>query len=236
MDPWMLFQKEADKIGISFTQRQLEQLEQYASLLVEWNQKMNLTTITTLEGIVIKHFLDSIYLLRFLPIHAQTSFMDVGTGAGFPALPLAVAVPGLKPFLLDSLQKRLIFLQAVCKALGIEAVFLHQRAEDAGKMRNLRANFQVVAARAVAPLPVLCEYCLPLVKTGSVFAALKGPDGPAEVEAASSAIQKLGGKVQALQTYSLCDAGGRSVIIIEKMRDCAAQYPRSTAKLKKEPL
>ena len=236
MSPWELLKTEAEKIQVMLTERQIRQFERYASMLREWNEKMNLTAITDPMEIAVKHFLDSIWFLHYLSLQSGTRLIDVGTGAGFPAIPLAIAVPGLQPVLMDSLQKRLSFLQAVCGQLEIKAELVHERAEDGGKSAVYREQFEIAAARAVASLPVLCEYCMPFVKKGGFFAAWKGPDGPAELEISKAAIQKLGGKLQELYSYTLCDGSKRSLIVIQKVRECPRQYPRITAKIKKEPL
>ena len=236
MKPWEMLKAEAEKIGILLNERQIEQFAQYAGLLQAWNEKMNLTAITDPMEIAVKHFLDSIWPLHYMPLSPSIKMIDVGTGAGFPALPLAIAVPGTKPVLMDSLQKRLRFLQAVCEKLQIKAELVHERAEDGGRKDAFRERFDLAVARAVAPLPVLCEYCLPFVKQGGVFAAWKGPDGPAELEKSYAAIQKLGGKLKETLSYSLCDGSNRTLILIQKVRECPGQFPRIAAKIKKEPL
>ncbi len=223
-------------MNIRLSQAQLDQFDQYARILRQWNEKMNLTAITDPMEIVVKHFLDSLWLLRHLPVNQKTKFIDVGTGAGFPALPIAIAVPGLCPVLLDSLNKRLVFLQAVCEALHLKATFLHARAEDAGRRPETRQQFDIVTARAVAPLPQLCEYCMPFVKKGGLFAAMKGPDGKAELDNAGAAIRKLGGAVKDVFSYSLSDGSSRTLIVIERISPLSPVYPRPTAKIKKEPL
>lgn len=236
MEPWNLLKAETQKIGISLTQSQVEKFEQYAVMLRQWNEKMNLTAITDPKEIVVKHFLDSLWLLHYLPIQQQCKMIDVGTGAGFPGVPLAITVPGLQPTLMDSLQKRLHFLQELCGVLKLPASFVHQRAEDGGQKNEFREKFDVATARAVAALPVLCEYCMPFVKKKGMFVAWKGPDGPNELEKSKTAIQKLGGEVHRVFTYTLCDGSSRSLIIIQKVKECPRQYPRNAAKIKKEPL
>ena len=151
-----------------------EKLDRYAGLLVEWNEKMNLTAITDPEGIAVKHFLDSLLLLKACPLPEGASLIDVGTGAGFPSVPVAAARPDIRLTLLDSLQKRIRFLETVCGSLSIPAQCVHARAEEAGRMDEYRERFDCASARAVARLRELSEYCLPFVKVGGCFAALKG--------------------------------------------------------------
>ena len=157
----------------ALSERQLEQLEKYAALLLEWNEKINLTAITDEEGIAAKHFLDCLAFLRHAQIKEGARVADVGTGAGFPGIVLKIARPDIELVLIDSLQKRLNFLSEVCRELGIKATLVHARAEDAGHDKALRESFDFVTARAVANLAVLSEYCLPLVKIGGVFAPMK---------------------------------------------------------------
>ena len=181
--------------NLEITGRQADQLDRYAQLLVEWNEKMNLTAITDPEGVLVKHLMDSLTVLRSLPAAGEkVRLIDVGTGAGFPGIPLAVMREELELTLLDSLNKRLVFLEAVCRALGLEARCVHARAEEAGRQKAHREKYNVATARAVAALPALCEYCLPLVVPGGVFLAMKGPDGEREAQEAASAIKVLGGK------------------------------------------
>ena len=175
------------------SEEQYAQLERYAELLVEWNEKMNLTAITDPEGIAVKHFLDCLAYLKWAKILEGAKVADVGTGAGFPGVVLKIARPDIKLVLIDSLQKRLNFLDTVLNEIGVKATLVHARAEDAGHDKNLRESFDVVTARAVANLAVLSEYCIPLVKVGGHFIAMKG-DGQKELTPAMNAISKLGGK------------------------------------------
>lgn len=217
-----------------------EKLDAYAALLVEWNQKMNLTAITDPEEMLVKHFADSLTLLPLLP-ETPCRLIDVGTGAGFPGVPLKVARPALNITLLDSLNKRLVFLEAVCAALGIETARVHARAEEGGRQAALRERFDVATARAVASLPTLCEYCLPFVKVGGVFLAMKGPDGHKEAQNAAPAMELLGGKLKEVRSVTLPpllgeSAGERCVVVIEKVAPTPPRYPRQSAKIAKEPL
>ena len=178
---------------ISLSLSQLEQLDRYAQLLVEWNQKMNLTAITDPEGILIKHFLDSILPFTLVPLPQGALLIDVGTGAGFPAIPLLIWRPDLQITLLDSLKKRLTFLEAALSTCGLAAQVIHSRAEDGGRRPDLREQFDLATARAVANLRELSEYCLPYIKPGGMFYALKGGDAAAEIRGAEKAIHLLGG-------------------------------------------
>ena len=178
--------------GIESTEEQLLQFDRYAELLVEWNKRMNLTAITEPDEMIRKHFLDSAVLLSYVSLPKNAAVIDVGTGAGFPSVPCTILRPDLKLTLLDSLNKRITFLSALCSALGIPAECVHARAEEGGRMPSLREQFDLATARAVAHLRELSEYCLPFVKVGGLFAALKGPDLEEELSEAKSAIRLLG--------------------------------------------
>ena len=219
---------------IVVTAEQAAALEQYARLLQEWNERMNLTAITDDEGILVKHFLDSALALRLA--RPTGSVIDVGTGAGFPGVVWKLLCPDLRLTLLDSLQKRLTFLETVCAALGIEAALVHARAEDGGRDPALRERFDCATARAVAGMNVLSEYCLPFVKTGGVFAALKGPQMEEELPLARKAISVLGGKVERVETYALPGGDRRALALVRKSRPTPKAYPRQGGKIKKSPL
>ena len=182
---------------------------------------MNLTAITDPEEILIKHFLDSVLPFSFLDLPQGCRLIDVGTGAGFPAVPLCIWRPDLQATLLDSLNKRLVFLQEVLPACGVRAVLVHSRAEDGGHRADLRD---------------LAEYCLPFVKPGGLFCALKGGDADAELADAQAAIRLLGGRVSQSRTYSLPDGSARTLICMEKISQTPTKYPRSPAKMAKSPL
>lgn len=220
-----------------------DKFDRYAQLLVEWNEKMNLTAITEPTEIVLKHFVDSLTAVPFLPKKDEVTLIDVGTGAGFPAIPLAIACPHVRVTLLDSLNKRLLFLQEVCRELGIDAKTVHARAEDGGKLPVLREQFDVAIARAVAALPVLAEYCLPFCKVGGSFLAMKGPESDVEYSAAKTAVTVLGGREQTAHSFLLpataeadIEQQERRIFVFEKAKPTPAKYPRPTAKIKKEPL
>ncbi len=228
--------KYAADAGISVSAHQAEQFQAYLELLTEWNQKMNLTAITEPREIVVKHFLDSILLLNAYGIPRGARVIDIGTGAGFPGLPLKIMRDDLSLTLLDSLNKRLIFLKDVCEKLEISAGLIHARAEEAGRKKEMRGSYDLVAARAVAPLNILCEYCLPLVKTGGVFAAMKGPGGPEELSAAQNALSLLGADAGNIRSFSLPDGSARTILLMKKTAPTSDKYPRASAKIAKSPL
>ncbi len=233
----------ATEIEVPLSGESIHALKTYAALLKEWNEKMNLTGIVDDSGIALKHFVDSLTLIPQLRKEREAlktdslSVIDVGTGAGFPGIPLKVAMPSLHVTLLDSLRKRISFLLTVCEQLGltdIEAV--HFRAEDAGRSRQYREKFDVATARAVAPLRVLCEYCLPFVRVGGIFLSMKGNVGD-EVKEAEKAIITLGGTVESQISFTLPGTDmNRTIIVIRKIRPTPGKYPRTAGKLEKEPI
>ena len=228
--------REAAAVGVSLDDAQMQVFDRYAQLLVEWNEKINLTAITQPEGIVTRHFADSLALLGAVQPAQGVRLADVGAGAGFPSLPVLIVRPDLRATLLDSLNKRIVFLQTVSQELGLFPACVHLRAEEAGQKAEYRAQFDLVTARAVAHLRELAEYCLPLVKTGGIFAALKGGEVEEELGEAAKAIGLLGGRVREIKRFSLADASGRSIIVIEKISQTSTKYPRSHAKMVKSPL
>lgn len=181
-----------DENNIIITNTKLEKFEEYAKLLKEWNEKMNLTAITDDEGIAVKHFIDSISLLKYIKFENNSKVIDIGTGAGFPGIPLKIMQPEIELTLLDSLNKRLIFLDEVCKKLELNGSLVHGRAEELGRDESYREKYDIAVSRAVANLPALCEYCLPFVKVGGSFVSMKGPDGENEVDASENAFNILG--------------------------------------------
>lgn len=215
----------------------LRQFDSYRRLLVEWNEKMNLTAITEECEVATKHFADSLYGLKFLK-NAKT-LIDVGTGAGFPGLPLKIAKPELSLTLLDSLNKRLNFLEAVKNELDLKDVTcIHSRAEDGAKQgSSLRESFDVAVSRAVANLSVLSEYCLPYVKPGGVFLAYKGGDIEEELAESSDAIKILGGELTGLFKYTIPKTDiTHSIVVITKTKNTPDKYPRLQGKIQKKPL
>ena len=214
----------------------LERLCRYAELLREWNEKMNLTAITDPCGITRKHFYDSLLFFRGISPRPGARIVDVGTGAGFPGMVLKIVRPDLSLTLLDGLNKRLVFLQEVLKQLDLQAETIHARAEEGGRNPRLREQFDISVARAVARLPVLCEYCLPFVKPGGHFIAMKAKSGKEEVQEAENAVSKLGGRVAAMVETALPDGEERCLIRMEKIRPTDPAFPRPSAKIAKKPL
>ncbi len=196
----------------------------------------NLTGIIDSEGVADKHFADSLLLLKYLQISDHAKVIDVGTGAGFPALPCMIARPDLQFTLLDGLQKRITFLNTVCEQLHLSAEALHGRAEEIARKPEYREQYDIATARAVAHMRELSEYCLPYVKVGGVFAAMKGRDMQTELEEAKNAITKLGGKIENVITYQLIDGSERTIVLVRKIAATAAKYPRASGKMKKEKL
>ena len=213
---------------------QLEQFDVYAELLVEWNSKMNLTAITEPDEIVIKHFADSLAFLEHAVLPENARVIDVGTGAGFPTVPLLIARPDIKLTLLDALNKRLTFLDEVLKKCGLTAELVHSRAEELGKNNEYRERYDIATARAVAPMNVLSEYCLPFVKEGGCFAALKGSND--DVSAAEKAINELGGKLESNVSYKLSNGDNRSIVLVRKISQTSTKYPRNNKKIATKPL
>ncbi len=224
--------------GFSLGEGQLDQFVSYLAMLFAWNRRMNLTAIEDPEEAVYKHFVDSAAILRAVPEIGGKTLLDVGTGAGFPGVPLKILEPSLRLTLLDSLQKRIGFLQALCAALGLRGVeILHGRAEDFGRRERYRERYDIVTARAVARLPVLLELCLPFVKRGGLFIAMKGPDVSRELEESRTALQLLGGRVREIQTFSLRSGlYTRSLALIEKVSATPEPYPRQAGRPQKNPL
>lgn len=221
---------------IVLTENQLAQLKQYYELLIEWNEKMNLTALTAPEDVALKHFADSLLLLRYCDIEKKARVIDVGTGAGFPGMVLKIARPDIQLTLLDSLQKRLGFLDEVCNELGFDDVeLIHSRAED-GSRTELRDSFDIAVSRAVASLNTLCEYDMPYVKDGGRFIAMKGKEAQEEMAAAENAIHTLGGELLQKHDFILGEAGERSIIEIKKIAATPDAYPRRSKHIKNKPL
>ena len=222
--------------GIALTDSNYEKFSLYSDMLCEWNKKCNLTAITDARGISIKHFLDSVLPFENIDFDKNASIIDVGTGAGFPSIPLKILNNDLKITLLDSLNKRVVFLEEVTKLLGLGADIFHGRAEEFGKKAEFREQYDIATARAVAKLSVLCEYCLPFIKVGGIFVALKGSNGLEEVNDAENAIEVLGGKLLKAQSYNLENGDGRTLIVIKKISQTLTKYPRNKGVMTKKPL
>lgn len=221
------------KHGIMLTALQKQQFIDYTSLLIEWNQKMNLTAIIDVDEIYEKHFLDSI--MPSFDTKIEGTFCDVGAGAGFPSIPLKIIYPELKVTIVETLGKRITFLKALCDTLQLsDVVCIHARAEDFAKEH--RESFDTVSARAVANLPLLSELCIPLVKRGGHFLALKGANGDAEYALAKKAIQLLGCVLQQRDEKQLSDGSKRVNFVFLKTKATPTKYPRAFAQMKKNPL
>ncbi len=222
---------------ITLTKNQYEQFQKYFELLAEWNEKMNLTAITDESGVALKHFADSLSLLNFVDIPQNSSLADVGTGAGFPGVVLKIARPNIKLTLIDSLNKRLVFLGEVCAQLGIEAELIHSRAEDGARDEKLRESFDFAVSRAVARMNVLSEYCLPYVKVGGAFCAMKGAQANEEFKESLNAINTLGGKLENKYFFELPENGGeRAIAVVRKVKNTPQKYPRQSGKIKAKAL
>ncbi len=221
------------KYEIDLPSEVYDKLEIYADFLVKYNENVNLTAITDGREIFVKHFLDSILLLKYVDIPLNSSIIDVGTGAGFPSVPMKIYRPDLKITLLDSLNKRINFLQQLCEMTQIDAEFIHGRAEDYGKESQYREKFDFSCARAVANLSVLSEYCIPFVKIGGYFISMKGPNEI--IDESNKTVELLGGKIKSDIQYSL-ENDTRRIIAIEKISQTPTKYPRNSSQIKKKPL
>ena len=232
------FDLELEKIGITLNERQKQQFDKYYEMLVEWNKVMNLTGITEYDEVNLKHFTDSLTIARTQEMQKVQSVIDIGTGAGFPGIPLKIAFPHLKVVLLDSLNKRIKFLEAVIEELGLENIStIHGRAEDFAKKKEYRECFDLCVSRAVANLATLSEYCLPVVKVEGEFISYKSGDSDEEIRDAEFAVKVLGGKITDVDKFQLPGTDmGRSLVKIKKVKNTAGKYPRKAGLPSKEPL
>lgn len=224
------------RMGIRISLNQAEQFQIYMETLLEWNEKLNLTAITQPEEILEKHFLDSLTVLSTGRLKENGKVLDVGTGAGFPGVPMKILRPDLQVTLLDGSNKRLRFLGELCEKLGLPCERVHKRAEEAGLDKAMRESFDLVTARAVAPLRILSEYCLPLVKMKGYFIAMKGPGAGGELEEARQALELLGGDQVEVKSVSLPTAGERNLVVVRKLRFTPKEYPRHGGTIMKRPL
>lgn len=225
-------------LGISLTERQKEQFQSYYEIMTEWNKVMNLTTITEQEEVNEKHFVDSLSIIKAVDPEKVTTIIDIGTGAGFPGIPLKIVFPHLKVTLLDSLNKRIKFLNALVDNLGLtEVETLHGRAEDFAKNVEYRGAFDLCVSRAVANLSTLSEYCLPYVKKGGYFISYKSGEIEEEVQSGKTAVFLLGGKIDDVVKFQLPESDiCRSFVKIKKEKDTPKKYPRKAGLPAKEPL
>lgn len=232
----MNFKEEVKKLNIELTSEMELRFNKYYDKLIEVNSYMNLTAITDKEEVFVKHFLDSLYIIKALDLNQNFSICDVGSGAGFPSIPLAIVCNNAQVTIIDALNKRIKFLNELTSYLDLNNVnAYHKRAED--YVKEVGQSFDFVTARAVARLNVLCELCMPLVKINGYFIAMKGQSSKEELDEALNAINILGGKIVDSFEFELpADAGKRSIIIIKKVKDTPKKYPRQFAKIKERPL
>ena len=226
-----------NQIGVKINETQVSQFMKYKDLLLSWNEKMNLTAITDDREVLLKHFADSVSLLPFIDLKGK-NVIDVGTGAGFPGLPIKIACPEANLTLLDSLNKRINFLETVVSEIGLSNVTcIHSRAEDGGQNKDYREKFDVCVSRAVANLSVLSEYCLPFIKVGGCFVSLKGPDAKPEVIEAMKAIETLGGEIDIVEKVEIPFTDiVHTLVMIKKVRQTPNKYPRKSGKISKNPI
>ncbi|MBS6185039.1 MAG: 16S rRNA (guanine(527)-N(7))-methyltransferase RsmG [Clostridium celatum] len=238
MEFFELMKTASNDAGLEFTEMQYEQFIKYMRLLQEWNEKINLTAITEDKDVVKKHFIDCIKAFKSEPIKNAKTIIDVGTGAGFPGLPIAIMNPNVEVTLLDSLNKRINFLNLVVRELGLKNVkTIHSRAEDGARKPELREKFDVATSRAVANMAVLSEFCMPYVKKGGYFVALKGPAIDEELENGSNAIKILGGELQGIIEISIEETDLKhNIVEVKKVKNCSKTYPRKAGTVNKKPL
>lgn len=218
--------------GIPIDKQQTAQFLALYDYMIEYNKNVNLTSITEFEDVVMKHFIDSVLPFADLNFPKGQSFIDVGTGAGFPALPLLIYRPDMRGTLCDSLNKRCVYLEKVCAEIGVTAHIINERSEELG--RSLRESFDFASARAVAAMPVLTELCLPFVKVGGFFVALKSVNE--DIHAADNAVKTLGGKLFKVSDYKLPNGDDRRLAVVKKISQTPTKYPRSYANITKKPL
>jgi len=226
----------ARQVGVTLTDIQLAQFGTYMEMLLEWNEKFNLTAITDPHEITLKHFADCLSLVPH--IGNEESVIDIGAGAGFPGIPLKIAMPNVRVTLLDALNKRVGFLNAVIEALNLEDIYaVHMRAEDAARKEEYRESYDVALARAVASLPTLAEYALPFVRVGGRFIAMKGPSAKEELVASSQAIITLGGQYSSTISVEIpFEDITHSLVIVNKLSHTPPRYPRNASQIAKRPI
>ena len=238
MEFYDLMAKAAEDVGLELTTEQYDQFITYMRLLQEWNEKINLTAILEDEEIIKKHFIDSIKAFKRDEFRKNVNMIDVGTGAGFPGIPIAIMNPNINVTLLDSLNKRIKFLDIVISKLGLKNIkTIHSRAEDGARNKKLREKFDIATSRAVANMSVLSEYCLPYVKVGGKFIALKGPAVDQEIEESDVAIKTLGGELEQICEVKIEDTDLRhNLVVVKKIKECAKTYPRKAGTISKNPI
>jgi len=238
MDFYSLMSKSAEDVGLQLSKEQYEKFIIYMKLLQEWNEKVNLTAIVEDEDVIKKHFIDSIKSFKREEFKKASTLIDVGTGAGFPGLPISIMKDDIKVTLLDSLNKRVNFLNTVINELGLSNVItIHSRAEDGARDKNLREKFDIATSRAVANMSVLSELCLPYVKIGGSFIALKGPAVDQEIKESIGAIKILGGELLDVCEVNIEDTELRhNLVVVKKVKECSKSYPRKAGLITKNPL
>ncbi len=245
LDKEAYIKESSSKLGISLDDSQVDKLIKYYELLIEWNEKINLTAITDFEEVCLKHFMDSFSIVKLFSSYEEANdffsgkkLIDVGTGAGFPGVCLKILFPNLHVTLMDSLDKRVKFLNEVISSLKLDGITsVHERAEKGAHSEEYREAFDFSVARAVAALPVLCEYCIPFVKVGGYFIAYKSEKAEEEINVSGNALTKLGGKVSKKVSFSLSDGNlQRTLIEIEKEKETPVVYPRKEGTPSKKPL
>mgnify|MGYP001064273542 FL=1 len=238
MEPIEILKRGTEEMGIEISHKQAEQFIKYKDILLEWNRKMNLTTITEEREIIIKHFLDSLSCIQTKYLKNTGKMIDIGTGAGFPGIPLKIILPDIKLTLLDSLKKRIGFLEEVCAELDLGGIeFIHGRAEDFGQNKNYREKYKYVVSRAVAALNVLTEYCLPFAQVGGHFICQKGPKLIEEIKDAQKSIKILGGKiVEQIKIELPFSDRDHHILVVEKIKQTPIKYPRKAGKPSKNPI
>lgn len=225
------------EFGVELTREKQDKLNTYGNLLLEWNEKMNLTAIKEPREVLYKHFYDCILFFKNVKVPQNATLIDIGTGAGFPGLVLKIIRPDIEVTLLDSLNKRLVFLNEVINTLGLKGIkTVHSRAEDGGKNKLYREKFQIATARAVASMPVLLEYCLPFVENGGQFVAMKGPTAREEISLCTNALKVLGGTKPQIFEETLTGDEKRAFLICKKISQTPPKYPRKPADISKQPL
>ena len=224
------------KINVQLNDEQIKKYFEYMTLLLDWNEKINLTAITEMDDVILKHFIDSMTIFKY--IENVESIIDVGTGAGFPGIPIAIMKKDVKITLLDSLNKRINFLNEVCSELKINNVeTIHGRVEEIGKNKEHREKYDIAVSRAVANMSTLSEYLIPLVKIGGKCICMKGSEIEQELEQAKFAIKELGGKIEKVEKFTLPDSDmERNIIIIKKIKETSNKYPRKAGMPSKVPI
>lgn len=230
-----LLEKYARDIDVELDDNAISRFVVYAGELIGTNRKYNLTAITEPNDVIIKHFIDSLMILKYFDLDYGTKIIDIGAGAGFPGLPLLIAKNNkLKLTFLDSVRKKILFIENALYSCGLEAITINERAEVLGREPDYREAYDIATARAVAPMNQLCEYCLPFVKKDGYFIALKSSQE--EIDGAKNAIKELGGEIESNVSYKLTNGDNRSMVIIKKISQTPTEYPRKSKKISTKPL